>query len=95
MYRTARECCCVSDSTKVLNVSNIGGAQSGSDNEGVLRVSVSEGVLIGLLGVRHRRNKECCCVLASDGVLSVSNREGALSVLDGERVLSVSDGDSE
>ena len=48
-------------------------------------------MLLALLGVRHQRNRECCCVSDSEGVLSVSDSEGVLSVSDSGGVLSVSD----
>ena len=35
-------------------------------------------MLLVLLGVRHQRNRECCCVSDSEGVLSVSDSEGVL-----------------
>ena len=60
MYRTARECYCVSNS------------------EGVLSVSVSEGVLLSPLSVRNQRTRKCCCVPDSEGVLCVSGSEGVL-----------------
>ena len=48
------------------------------------RVSVASSV-----GCENQRNRKCCCVSDSQGVLSVSDSEGVLSVSDSEGVLSV------
>ena len=86
MYRTARECCCVSDSEGILRLSIRRGV--------LLCFGQREGAeCIGLRGsaVVYRIARECCCVSDSEGILSLSIRRECCCVSDSERVLSVSD----